>query len=365
MTRRLPIPAIALVAVLLAAAPARADWLWPVQGEVITPYRNGDDPYAAGQHRGIDIAAETGTPVIAAAGGEVRFAGTAGSSGLTVSIRTGDGRYDTSYLHLSATAVRKGQSVAAGDRVGAVGTSGVRSATQPHLHFGVRDAGTAHGYHDPLAFLPPATVPGRPRPSPIPTTAPEPSSPEPVQVPAPVPAPGTAPRPAPAPRRSPLPRHAPLPRTSPRPAPVPHASPGHALPGGLPRHAPIPDAGPRRAPHAAPRPAPLPGTTPTPAPLSAPAALARRAPSSHPARGREPHGAFGHPPLPQAVQGPAPRSAPPRSGPDAGWALACLGLLAAAALLGLSEDGRAATRTTTRRARRRLSALVNPRFGGR
>src|ERR671923_1597921 len=92
-------------------APARADaaWVWPVKGEVITPYRNGTDPYATGQHRGIDIGAPLGTPVVAAAGGEVRFAGTAGTSGLTIAIRTGD--YDTSYLHLASLAVRAGTHV--------------------------------------------------------------------------------------------------------------------------------------------------------------------------------------------------------------------------------------------------------------
>ena len=79
MTRRALVVVATLVVVLLVAAPARADWVWPVRGEVITPYRNGDDPYASGQHRGIDIAADTGRQVVAAAGGEVRFAGTAGS----------------------------------------------------------------------------------------------------------------------------------------------------------------------------------------------------------------------------------------------------------------------------------------------
>ena len=67
---------------------------------MVTAFLNGDDPYAAGQHRGIDIAGRAGAPVVAATSGLVRFAGTAGSSGSTVSIRSEDGRFDVSYLHL-------------------------------------------------------------------------------------------------------------------------------------------------------------------------------------------------------------------------------------------------------------------------
>jgi hypothetical protein len=223
---------LTFAAFFVLITPANAAWTWPVSGEVITPYRNGSDPYATGQHRGIDIAAPVGAAVRAAAGGDVRFAGTAGSSGVTISIRTAGG-YDTSYLHLSALEVRAGAHVSAGDRIGAVGTTGsagTRSATAPHLHFGVRDAGTRHSYHDPLAFLPPAPPAG---------PAPEP----------PVPAP--APRPEPS---------------------VPDAAP-LAMPGRRPGLA---DAG---------------------------------------ADGR---------------------------GLDVGWLLACAGLLLAAAVLGLTEDGRGA-----------------------
>src|SRR3954471_24732880 len=84
---------IALIAALAAAlslslAPpayaASPGWAWPVRGDVVTPYRNGDDPYAAGQHRGIDIAAPVGTPVGASVAGSVMSAGVAGDSGLTV-----------------------------------------------------------------------------------------------------------------------------------------------------------------------------------------------------------------------------------------------------------------------------------------
>ena len=150
------------------AAPAVADpWRWPVRGDVLTDFANAGGPYAAGQHRGIDVGAPTGTPVTAAVGGTVRFSGLVGSSGLTVSVRTADGRFDTSYLHLSTAAVRTGQAVGAGERIGAVGTSGRRSTTAPRLHFGVCDAGTRR-YRDPLDFLPPAPgVREAPRPVPI------------------------------------------------------------------------------------------------------------------------------------------------------------------------------------------------------
>ena len=312
MTRRALIFAAALLLVLLAAAPARADWVWPVEGEVITPYLNGDDPYAAGQHRGIDIAAAIGTTVVAAAGGEVRFAGTAGSSGITVSIRTADGLFDTSYLHLSATAVRKGQRVATGEAVGAVGTTGVRSAARPHLHFGLRDAGTRHAYHDPLTFLPPpALAPQRPRPTPAPSPVPEPLTPEPGHAPAA----GPSPEPVPLPRRLPLPLHVPAGRGAPSVRPVPTAP-----------RAPRMQPAPRQATPASPR---------HPSPVPAQSALA------------------GHPHEPFA--------GPRHQGPDLGWALACLGLLAAAAILGLSGDGRDATS----RSRERVAGFLRPLLGRR
>src|SRR4051795_1753249 len=126
MSRRLLAAAVlALGAALLGPPPARADaaWVWPVEGAVITPSRTGGDPYAAGQHRGIDVAAAVGTPVVAATAGTIQYAGVVGSSGVTVSERTDDGRYTLSYLPLSALAVRRGQHVAAGAAVGAVGAA--------------------------------------------------------------------------------------------------------------------------------------------------------------------------------------------------------------------------------------------------
>ena len=151
--------AVAVLSLSLALAPtARADdgWRWPVQGRVLTPYANDNArPYAGGMHRGIDIAAPVGTAVVAARAGAVTFAGQLGSSGLTVAVRTADGHHVTTYLHLSRVSVARGASVDAGSEIGAVGTTGRRSAEEPHLHFGVRLADREAFYVDPLELLPP------------------------------------------------------------------------------------------------------------------------------------------------------------------------------------------------------------------
>ena len=147
--------------IAMSAAPgssAAEEWAWPVRGAVITPYSNDNSqPYAGGMHRGIDIAAPVGAGVVAARSGRVTYAGAVGSAGLTVAIATADGLHVTSYLHLSSIAVRRGDAVAAGQKIGEAGTSGKRSAAQPHLHFGVRRAGRTRSYVDPLALLPPLT----------------------------------------------------------------------------------------------------------------------------------------------------------------------------------------------------------------
>jgi Peptidase family M23 len=294
-----------------ALAHGAAGWAWPVRGPVITSYRNGTDPYAAGQHRGIDIAAPSGAPVAAATAGTVRFAGRAGFSGLVVAIRTADGRYDTSYLHLSAIGVAKGQRVSLGQRVGAVGTTGRRSARRPHLHFGVRDAGSRHAYHDPLDFLPP---PGRPAPE--------------------------APRGAPAPVRVPA---------RPRPAPAVRPVPPQGEPLGVPAGRPAP----------APSPRTLPSTLPSPGltPLGVP---------GHPAFRSHPAGLGAAPgPLRGPVGGPLPIDAPTAGMPgrsdgiDIGRLLACLGLLLSAAFMG----GNRAGRSLASRGRARLRAALRPVAG--
>jgi hypothetical protein len=306
---------VVLVALALpAAARADATWTWPIRGEVITPYRNGEDPYAGGQHRGIDIAGRVGDPVGAATAGAVSFAGNVGSAGLTVTVRTADGRYDTSYLHLSSIAVREGQRVAAGDRLGAVGTTGRRSAEQPHLHFGVRDAGSRHAYHDPLDFLPapPAAQPERPR---APVPVPVPARPAPVTAPAGRPVRVPSGRRVPAARRVPAPERLPRPALSPAPAP---AGEPVAAEAEQPAHG-----------------------RPVAEPSLGPAGAPRATPGANPQVGR--------PPV-------AHRAA---RGPDLGWALACAGLLLAAAFVGGTDGGRAAVS----RSGARLTKLLSPLAG--
>ncbi len=139
-------------AFLVGAAPASA-WTWPVEGPVMQPFSFGGDPYAGGQHRGIDVGAASNAPVRAPAAGLVSFAGSVPRGGLTVTIRTDDG-YAVTLVHLGTAAVGKGQQVLEGDVVGAVGPSGEAEQRSPYVHLGVRVAADEHGYVDPLTLLP-------------------------------------------------------------------------------------------------------------------------------------------------------------------------------------------------------------------
>jgi lipoprotein NlpD len=99
-------------------------------------------------HEGIDLPAPTGTPVLAAADGEVVYAGDGirGYGNLVVLQHPGD--LLTVYAHNSAVFVTQGQRVRGGERVAAVGQTG--RATGPHLHFEVRQGQIPR---DPMSYL--------------------------------------------------------------------------------------------------------------------------------------------------------------------------------------------------------------------
>lgn len=89
-------------------------------------------------HAGIDLAAPTGTPIGAAAGGTVTFAGVRGGYGNLVTVDHGDGT-ESRYAHQATIAVREGQRVTPGALLGTVGSTGM--STGPHLHFEFRRDG--------------------------------------------------------------------------------------------------------------------------------------------------------------------------------------------------------------------------------
>jgi hypothetical protein len=112
-------------------------------------YGNRIDPFRKqlAFHSGVDFALRTGSDVLAAAGGRVRFAGYRGAYGNLVEIDHGN-RLVTRYAHLSRLHVRAGDVVTPEQRIGAVGSTG--RSTGPHLHFEVLHKGR---FVDPQRFL--------------------------------------------------------------------------------------------------------------------------------------------------------------------------------------------------------------------
>jgi len=130
---------------LLASTPTIA----PVAGLLTDGFGRRRDPFTGRHafHRGLDISARRGTPVIAPGHGIVVFAGRNGGLGKVVKVSHGFG-YTTVYGHLDEIDVEPGDEVERGDTIGLLGNTG--RSTGPHLHYEVHVDGQAV---NPLYYL--------------------------------------------------------------------------------------------------------------------------------------------------------------------------------------------------------------------
>lgn len=125
---------------------------WPISGgggRISSNFgpRTSPTAGASSYHRGIDIAAASGTPIVAADSGTVVTATYSSSAGNYAMIAHGNRLY-TVYMHCSRLAVSVGDKVSKGEVIAYVGSTGI--STGPHLHFGVSKNGE---YVNPLKYV--------------------------------------------------------------------------------------------------------------------------------------------------------------------------------------------------------------------
>ena len=120
------------------------DLAWPVEGRVISPFGRR----RSGWHAGMDIKAEMGTPILAAAPGVVISSGQERAYGRIIRIEHDNG-FVTVYAHNLENLVEVGDRVTSGTIIATVGRTG--RTTTPHLHFEVRYEGMVY---NPLHLLP-------------------------------------------------------------------------------------------------------------------------------------------------------------------------------------------------------------------
>ncbi len=122
---------------------------WPLGGRLTSPYGLRMEGALPDMHRGVDVAADVGTPVRPLLAGRVRFAGPMSGYGQVIWVDHNDDLLSV-YAHLSDVSVAAGQEVDQNTVIGLSGQSG--AATGPHLHFEVWRWGREV---DPVALMGP------------------------------------------------------------------------------------------------------------------------------------------------------------------------------------------------------------------
>ena len=118
--------------ILLASTPS----IWPTRGWMSSRFGYRTSPFTKKKefHRGIDISARRGSPVLSPANGMVIFNGWRRGYGRVIVMKHARG-FKTKYAHLKKSLIKKGQYVKKGTKIGLVGSSG--RTTGPHLHYEV------------------------------------------------------------------------------------------------------------------------------------------------------------------------------------------------------------------------------------
>ena len=112
----------------------------PVSGSISSRF-GSNSRVRSGTHTGLDIAAPSGTTIVAAASGTITFSGRKGSYGNMIVI-THENGVQTYYGHCSKLYATVGQKVKQGEKIAAVGSTG--NSTGPHLHLEIRVNGVAY-----------------------------------------------------------------------------------------------------------------------------------------------------------------------------------------------------------------------------
>ncbi|GEQ84656.1 hypothetical protein ULMS_01640 [Patiriisocius marinistellae] len=134
-------------------------YAFPVVGKdnrAIQSFWGADREGGKRSHKGNDIFAARGTPVVAITDGIVSSTGNRGLGGKQVWLRDGIFGQSLYYAHLDSIIARQGQRVKIGDTLGLVGNTGNARTTPPHLHFGIYTSG---GAIDPYPFIKISEIP--------------------------------------------------------------------------------------------------------------------------------------------------------------------------------------------------------------